>query len=215
MSDYIDKITATDGTTYDIKDTVSGYITSYTDEKLKWISLRETATFYPITSTSSDATSTANTPHAIIFEQYYNTAGGYRRLRLGNSTAYTSTAGAYGTIRLYGTGATYYGDLNPGTVGANSLTANRTWTLPDATGTIALTSNIPTITLNGSSTTSPSFYAPTTAGTSGYYLKSNGSGAPTWAQIQTGGVTDVTVAGTSVVTSGVAAIAAPVQIVRW
>lgn len=28
-------------------------------------------------------------------------------------------------------------------------------------------------------------YAPTTAGTSGYYLKSNGSGAPTWAQFPT------------------------------
>ena len=42
---------------------------------------------------------------------------------------------------------------------------------------------IPTIALNGSSTTSPSFYAPTTAGTDGYYLKSNGSGAPTWASI--------------------------------
>lgn len=39
---------------------------------------------------------------------------------------------------------------------------------------------IPSITLNGSSSTSPSFYAPTSAGTSGYVLKSNGSGAPTW-----------------------------------
>lgn len=39
---------------------------------------------------------------------------------------------------------------------------------------------IPTITLNGSSTTSPSFYAPTSAGTSGQILTSNGSGAPTW-----------------------------------
>lgn len=40
---------------------------------------------------------------------------------------------------------------------------------------------IPTIALNGGNTTSPSFYAPTAAGTSGQYLKSNGSGAPTWA----------------------------------
>lgn len=40
--------------------------------------------------------------------------------------------------------------------------------------------DLPTITLNGTETTSPSFYAPTTAGTSGYVLKSNGSGAPTW-----------------------------------
>lgn len=36
------------------------------------------------------------------------------------------------------------------------------------------------ITLNGASTTSPSFYAPTTAGTSGYVLASSGSGAPDW-----------------------------------
>lgn len=40
-----------------------------------------------------------------------------------------------------------------------------------------------TITLNGTQTASPSFYAPTGAGTSGYYLKSSGSGAPTWASI--------------------------------
>lgn len=137
----------------------AGYITSYTDEQLKWVSLRKTATFYPLTSTSSEATSTANTPHAIIFEQYYNTAGGYRRLQLGNSTAYTSTAGAYGTIRLYGTGATYYGDLNPGTVGANSLTANRTWTLPDATGTIALTADIPTVPAWAQASTKPTYTA--------------------------------------------------------
>lgn len=37
-----------------------------------------------------------------------------------------------------------------------------------------------TITLNGTQTASPSFYAPTGAGTSGQYLKSNGSGAPAW-----------------------------------
>lgn len=40
--------------------------------------------------------------------------------------------------------------------------------------------SIPSITLNSSATTSPSFYAPTDAGTNGYVLKSNGSGAPTW-----------------------------------
>lgn len=40
---------------------------------------------------------------------------------------------------------------------------------------------IPSITLNGSSNTSPSFYAPTSAGTNGYLSKSNGSGAPSWA----------------------------------
>ena len=37
-----------------------------------------------------------------------------------------------------------------------------------------------TITLNGSQTKTPSFYAPTSAGTSGQILVSSGSGAPTW-----------------------------------
>lgn len=40
--------------------------------------------------------------------------------------------------------------------------------------------SIPLITLNGSQNTSPSIYAPTSVGNSGYYLKSTGSGAPTW-----------------------------------
>lgn len=37
-----------------------------------------------------------------------------------------------------------------------------------------------TITLNGTVTKTPSFYAPTTAGTSGQHLVSSGTGAPTW-----------------------------------
>ena len=45
---------------------------------------------------------------------------------------------------------------------------------------------IPTITINGSTTTSPSFYAPTTVGTQNYALLSNGSGAPTWSAIVRG-----------------------------
>lgn len=48
-------------------------------------------------------------------------------------------------------------------------------------GVPAAANTIPSITLNGTATTSPNFYAPTGAGTNGYYLKSNGSGAPTWA----------------------------------
>ena len=57
---------------------------------------------------------------------------------------------------------------------------------------------IPSITLNGNSSTSPSFYAPTSVGTSGYVLKSNGSGAPTWV---TAVLTDEKVS-TAAVTSG-------------
>lgn len=101
-------------------------------------------------------------------------------------------------------------------VTVNAIVPTKTSDLTNDSGYITLNDipTIPSITFNGSATASPSFYAPTTAGTSGYYLKSNGSGAPTWAEV-TAGVSDVTVAGTSVVTNGVAAIAAPVQIVRW
>lgn len=217
MAEYIiDKI-AYGGDVYKLQDNQSGYITGYTetdpvfsasaaagisatdisnwnaksdtDEKMKWTASTSSNTYYPLVSTSTATTSTSNTLNGINFYQYYSIYGGYRRLTLGNSTHFTSSGGAYGTIRLYGTGQTYYGELNPGTsnIDGISLTANRTWTLPDATGTIALTSDIPTITLNGSSSSSPSFYAPTTAGTSGQVLTSNGSGAPTWAATPSGG----------------------------
>ena len=127
----------------------SGFITSYTDENMKWTASTTTNTYYPLQSTSTATTSTANTINGVSFYQYYNTAGGYRRLDLGNTTAYKSTGGAYGTIRLYGAAATYYGDLVPGVLGTTSgdghISANRTWTLPDKTGTVALTSDIPTV----------------------------------------------------------------------
>lgn len=138
--------TGTIALTSDIPDT-SSFIT--VDEKLKWTASTTSSTYYPIQSTSTAATSTASTLNAVSFYQYYNTAGGYRRLDLGNATSWKSTGGAYGTIRLYGAAATYYGDLVPGVLGTTSgdghLTANRTWTFPDASGIVALTSNIPDI----------------------------------------------------------------------
>lgn len=138
--------TGTIALTSDIPDT-SSFIT--VDEKLKWTASTTSSTYYPIQSTSTAATSTASTLNAVSFYQYYNTAGGYRRLDLGNATAWKSTGGAYGTIRLYGAAATYYGDLVPGVLGTTSgdghISANRTWTLPDKTGTVALTSDIPDV----------------------------------------------------------------------
>lgn len=115
-------------------------VSDITDENMKWTASTSTSTFYPLVSSSTATTGTANTPSGISFYQYYNTAGGYRRLDLGNSTNYTSSGGAYGMIRLYGTGATYYTDLKSGTP-----TGNRTITLPNATGTLALTSDIPSV----------------------------------------------------------------------
>lgn len=135
---------------------VNGEPATFTDKMLYRSTTTSSATYYPLVSNSSStATGSANVLQSgINYYQYYNTAGGYRQLRLGTTTDYTSSGGAYGSIRLYGTGATYYGDLNPGTVGASSLTANRTWTLPDKTGTIALTSDISGHILYGTATPS-------------------------------------------------------------
>lgn len=43
-----------------------------------------------------------------------------------------------------------------------------------------------TITLNGTATKTPSFYAPTAGGTAGQYLVSGGTGAPTWQTLPAG-----------------------------
>lgn len=62
-------------------------------------------------------------------------------------------------------------------------------TFADARIASASTWNAKTkITLNGTAVTSTSIYAPTTSGTAGQYLKSNGSGkAPTWVAAPTSG----------------------------
>lgn len=60
---------------------------------------------------------------------------GIARLTLGNGVASETAGNKTGSIRIYGD-KTYYGILTP----ASGMTGTRTWTLPNATGTIALTS---------------------------------------------------------------------------
>ena len=111
--------------------------------------------------------------------------------KLGSTTkpVYTSAAGTFAECSSYAGGtavtlngsskaastASFYAPTTYGTSGyylkANGSGVAPTWTsFP----------TIPSVTLNGSSSTSPSFYAPAAGGTSGQYLKSNGSSAPTW-----------------------------------
>ena len=52
-------------------------------------------------------------------------------------------------------------------------------------GGIADNATAHTITLNGVATADPTFYAPTTGGTAGQHLVSNGTGAPTWQDMPT------------------------------
>ena len=123
-------------------DISTGSVTTNTDERLAVSTITKNLHYYPIMGTSPNAQTRQ-------FDQdgfrYIYTAGGYACLKLGNETASGNTGSKAGVIELYGTGI-YYGTLRPGPVKSNSLTANRSWQLPDKDGTIALTSDISTYT---------------------------------------------------------------------
>ena len=76
--------------------------------------------------------------------------------------------------------------------------ANNKLYIGDGTKTLSQLNNIGgdvSVTLNGSATTNPSFYAPVLEGTSGQILKSNGSNsAPTWVNQSTLSVASATTA---------------------
>lgn len=76
-------------------------------------------------------------------------ANGYGILRLGNTTNSGTAGNKYGAIDIYPKTGAYYGRL----LTADTLGANRTYTLPNASGTVALTSNIPKISVQSSQPT--------------------------------------------------------------
>ena len=172
------------GTNYAVKlSSEKAYVTvPWTDTKVTVAALTSGTNYYPILATGT-GTNTRQIDSTLGALKYNVSAGttsvtGTAKLILGNSTATGTANNVRGQMTIYG--STAYAHTIQG-----APTAARTITLPDNTGTVALTSDVPSITLNGSGSTSPSFYAPTTAGTSGYYLKSNGSGAPTWTAFPT------------------------------
>ena len=120
----------------------SGFITSFTDENVKNTAVTAATTYYLTGSTSSSTATGSLSKHAAI--KAYVTAnsgtGGSARIDLGNTTATTSAGGKEGVIRLYGTSATYYVELKAG-----APSANRTISFPNKAGTVALTSDIPTV----------------------------------------------------------------------
>ena len=111
-------------------------------------------------SVSTNYTALAANNGISLYQYSSTTNGGFRKLVLGNQNAHTATDGAYGYIELYGTGASWLGKLLPGDISSNnSLTADRTWTLPNASGTIALTSDVPSVPSWALQTTKPSYTA--------------------------------------------------------
>lgn len=79
-------------------------------------------------------------------------------------------------------------DANGIKMGAASGTADGAMSSADFTklASIDVGATANTITLNGTATKTPSFYAPTAAGTNGQYLVSSGTGAPTWQALPAG-----------------------------
>lgn len=73
-------------------------------------------------------------------------AAGKAMLMLGNNIASGTAKNMQGSILMYAS-TTYYG-----TITEAALTDNRTWTMPDKTGTVALTSDIPSFSVTSSGT---------------------------------------------------------------
>lgn len=86
-------------------------------------------------------------------------------------------------------------------IGYTDTETNRAVVLSSEKAYVTLPRQIPAVTLNGSASTSPSFYAPTTAGTSGNILVSNGSGAPSWSTTGAITVTSININGTKHITA--------------
>lgn len=113
-----------------------------TDTKLQVAAVTSGTTYYPIVGTGTTAATRQYDTTGFIYVGTNGTANGTNGnalLTLGNSTASTTANWKKGTVRLYGTTA-YYTDLVSG-----APSANRTITFPNATGTVALTSQIPTV----------------------------------------------------------------------
>ena len=104
-----------------------------------------TSTTYGITfhaSPNSDNTNKAlRTSDGVRYAALEGTSSnnGYGILIVGNNVASGTAGNKYGRVRIYSK-STYYGEFTL----ASSITANRTYTFPDKTGTVAMTSDLPT-----------------------------------------------------------------------
>ena len=135
------------------------------------------------------------------------------------SLAAVATSGSYNDLGNKPTIPAAPGTLNTDNSGAQTVSSSEALSgtvklhKVSKTGSYADLRNkptVPVITLNGSTAGTPSFYAPTSAGTAGQVLVSTGE-APTWQAAPSGGgdVSDVTLGGTSVVDAqGVAVLPA-------
>lgn len=135
--------------------TVSLYAPTNTDTKLQIAAVTSGTTYYPMVAANSTAAATRQYDATGL--AYAGTNGttstvGTAKITLGNNTASGTANNKKGQITLYGSTA-YATTIDPG-----SPTAARTITLPNATGTVALTSDIPTVPTNVSAFTNDAGY---------------------------------------------------------
>ena len=110
-----------------------------TDEKLAVGGITSGSTYYPIVSSDTIAATTKQIDWTGFSYDATTSKTGYARITLGNSTAQPISGSKYGALRLYGTAT------NSTTIVSGAPTAIRTVTLPDKSGTIALTDDIPDV----------------------------------------------------------------------
>lgn len=156
-------ITITDDTSAR-KMTIACSVTN-TDRKLEIGAVTSATTYYPIVGANS--TTAATRQFDTTGFKYYPKDGttstvGTAELTLGNSTASGTAGNKQGTLKIYG--STAYAHTIQG-----APTAARTLTLPNNSGTIALTSDL-----------SSYVQKPSENGTSGWILKTRGNNNTYW-----------------------------------
>lgn len=121
----------------------SGFITSYTDEKITAEEKNPTSEkTYNIPFTDGTTNQKPFINDGIKFRTLQGTSGssGIAHLILGNDIASGTAGNKHGNLRIYSR-SQYFMNVIP----VNNLTANRTFTLPDKSGTAATTDDIPTV----------------------------------------------------------------------
>lgn len=118
-------------------------------------------TYYPVWHTTTSGTSTklkANDGFMYRTLQGTTSANGFSVMVVGNGKATGSSGNKYGVVRIYGKN-TYYTDI----AASDTLSANRTLTLPNGSGRLALASEISdTKVTNNLATTTKAYVTGTT-----------------------------------------------------
>jgi len=133
---------STSGQNYAVKlSSEKAYVTvPWTDVNVTSTTVTDSTTMYLTGSTSNSTNTDTLSKHAsasLYFTKDSNTAGG-TTLYLGNNIASGTPGSKYGSIVLYGYSANWVSIKTA----SGSPTVNRTITLPDKTGTVALTSDL-------------------------------------------------------------------------